>query len=112
MTGPITRAGIVDLCGCARDVLEASDAQTVVLDLVDIAAPDAVTVDALARLQLTIGRMGKRIRFRHDCREVHELVALMGLADVLPLEAHSRVEPIGEAEHREQSLGVEEERDP
>jgi hypothetical protein len=73
--------------------------------------PDATTVDALARLQLTARRLGKRIRFRHACAEMQELVALMGLCDVLP-GAGSRIEPWREAEQGEQARRVEEEADP
>ena len=46
--------------------------------------PDAVTVDALARLQLAVRRHGFRIRLRYASSELLELVAFMGLADVLP----------------------------
>jgi hypothetical protein len=112
MNGSMTRPGIADLCEHARGLLEGSDAQLVVLDLGDIADPDAVTIDTLARLQLIVGRLGKRTRFRNACREVQELVAVMGLADVLRVDPRSRVEPGGEPEQREQARGVEEERDP
>ena len=45
--------------------------------------PDAVTVDALARLQLAAGRLGCTVRLRNASAELRELVALMGLRDVL-----------------------------
>ena len=45
--------------------------------------PDAVTVDALARLQLAARRYGCQVRLRGASRELLELVAFMGLADVL-----------------------------
>ena len=48
--------------------------------------PDAVTVDALARLQLAARRHGFLVRLRHASAELLELVAFMGLADVLPEE--------------------------
>ena len=41
--------------------------------------PDAVTIDALARLQLTARRLGCRLRLRHASPELRELVAFMGL---------------------------------
>jgi ABC-type transporter Mla MlaB component len=44
---------------------------------------DAVTVDALARLQLAAGRLGCQVRLRNASAELLELVAFMGLADVL-----------------------------
>ena len=46
--------------------------------------PDAVTVDALARLQLAARRHGCRVRLRDASPELLELVAFMGLRDVLP----------------------------
>jgi len=112
VTGPMSRAGIGDLCERARGMLEGSEAHLVVLDLGEIRGADAVTVDTLARLQLTVGRVGKRIRFRRACGEVDELVDLMGLTDVLRLDPSSPVEPGRETEQREQVRGVEEERDP
>ena len=46
--------------------------------------PDCVTVDALARLQLAARRHGCQVRLRHSSPELLELVAFMGLHDVLP----------------------------
>jgi ABC-type transporter Mla MlaB component len=46
--------------------------------------PDAATVDALARLQLAAQRRGCRIRLQNASPELRELVAFMGLQDVLP----------------------------
>jgi ABC-type transporter Mla MlaB component len=45
---------------------------------------DAVTVDALARLQLAARRHGCQVRLRGASDELRELVAFMGLADVMP----------------------------
>ena len=77
---------------------------TIVCD-VGALAPNGVAVDALARLQLAAGRLGLKIRLRHASRELQELLAFAGLDDVL------RVEPGGQAEQREQGVGVEEERE-
>jgi hypothetical protein len=46
--------------------------------------PDAVTVDALARLQLAAQRHRCQVRLRDASSELLELVAFMGLRDVLP----------------------------
>ena len=46
--------------------------------------PDAVTVDAVARLQLVARRHGCRVRLRNASVELLELVEFMGLTDVLP----------------------------
>jgi hypothetical protein len=48
--------------------------------------PDAVTVEALARLQLGARRNGCQVRLRHASRELLELVDFMGLTNVLPEE--------------------------
>ena len=77
---------------------------TIVCD-VGALAPDALTVDVLARLQLTARRRGCEIRLRHASGELCELLDFVGLRDVL------RVEAGGQAEEREQRLGVEEERE-
>jgi anti-anti-sigma regulatory factor len=68
-------------------------------------APDAVTVGALARLQLAARRLGGRVQLRGVSDELQKLICLVGLEDVL------RVEPMREAEEREQRLRVEEERE-
>jgi ABC-type transporter Mla MlaB component len=47
-------------------------------------APEAPTVDALARLQLQARRCGCRLALCEAPPELLELVTLMGLADVLP----------------------------
>jgi hypothetical protein len=45
--------------------------------------PDAVTVDALARLQLAARRHGYRVLLQGASPELLEIVELMGLTDVL-----------------------------
>jgi hypothetical protein len=77
---------------------------TIVCD-VGAVAPDAVAIDTLARLQLAARRLGLEIRLRHASSELRELLAFAGLRDVL------RVEAGGQAEEREERLGVEEERE-
>lgn len=47
-------------------------------------AADAVTVDALARLQLAARRHQCQVRLRGASKELRALVAFMGLRDVLP----------------------------
>ena len=84
--------------------MTAPRASTIVCDVGALAA-DAVAVDALARLQLTARRLGLEIRLRDASIELQELLAFVGLRDVL------RVEAGGQAEQREQRVGVEEERE-
>jgi hypothetical protein len=68
-------------------------------------APDALTIDALARLQLAARRVGREVALHGASRELVELIELFGLTGVL------RVEAGGQPEEREQRLGVEEERE-
>jgi ABC-type transporter Mla MlaB component len=112
IAGSIDRAGIPGLCERARVILAASEATLVVCDVAGLTAPDAVAVDAMARLQLTAGRLGRRIEFLNACRELHDLLELIGLNDVLPPRVKLSLEPERQAEHRKQVRGVEEEADP
>ncbi len=81
--GPIARADLPGLCERVCALLEHSGAEVAVCDVNGV-EPDAVTVDALARLQLAARRHRCRVRLRHASAELRELVAFMGLADVLP----------------------------
>src|SRR2546430_1645285 len=80
-------------------------AGAMVYDVTWLVDPDVRTVDALARLQLAAGRSGRVLVLRGARGGLLELVDLMGLRDVLPVEAG------GEAEEGEEVLRVEEERD-
>jgi anti-anti-sigma regulatory factor len=95
---------VVSACEALAALIARTDAIQVVLD-VGVLAPDAAAVDLLARLTLTARRRGARIRLRDPTPELQALLRFVGLAEVLPVQ--SRREP----EHREQLLGVEEERD-
>jgi ABC-type transporter Mla MlaB component len=81
--GPIARADLPGLCERVCALLAQSSAGVAYCDVrgVDV---DAVTVDALARLQLAARRRGCQVRLRHPSNELRELVAFMGLCDVLP----------------------------
>jgi anti-anti-sigma regulatory factor len=76
--------------------------RAIVCDASDLDA-DAAAVDALARLRLTARRLGCRFRLRNATDELRELLAFVGLAEVLG------VEPGRQAEERKQGGGVEEE---
>jgi ABC-type transporter Mla MlaB component len=112
ISGPIDHADIPGLCERVRVVLVGSGARLVVCDVGALVAPDAATVDALARVQLTAGRLGGRVQLLHACGELRELLLLMGLCNVLPLCPESSLEPRGQAKERKEVRGVEEERDP
>jgi hypothetical protein len=98
LRGPISRADIPALCVRARWLLERCDDDPVICDVGALADPDAVTVDALARLELTAGRVARRILLRDACAELQELLGWMGLRDVLPCGAGSSLQPRAQAE--------------
>ncbi len=80
--GPLARADLPGLCKRICTLLEETGAGVALCDVRGVVA-DAVTVDALARLQLAARRRGCRVVLRHASGELRELVALMGLDDVL-----------------------------
>ncbi len=63
--------------------LEQSGADIALCDVSGI-DPDAVTVDALARLQPAARGYSCQVRLRQASPELLELVSFMGLRDVLP----------------------------
>jgi hypothetical protein len=81
--GPIARADLPGLCDRVCGLFESSGADTAYCRVNGIET-DAVTVDALARLQLAAQRNGCQVRLRDASPELLELVAFMGLTDVLP----------------------------
>jgi hypothetical protein len=115
---PIDRADVAGLCERLRLLLGESRADPFPCDVGALVLPDLVTIEALARLQLTARRLGRRIRLHDVCGELRTLLASMGLADVLPsgpalvergpLEHLSRVERHRESEQREQVRDVKE----
>lgn len=80
--GPLSRADLPGLCERACAFLEGSPGDIAVCDVCDVDTC-AVTVDALARLQLAASRRGRRFRLRNASSELLELVTFMGLRDVL-----------------------------
>ena len=82
ITGPIARTDLPGLCERVCGLLQTGRPDVALCDVRGV-QPDAVTVDALARLQLAARRHGCTVRLRHASGELLELVAFMGLADVL-----------------------------
>jgi ABC-type transporter Mla MlaB component len=80
--GPIRRTDLPGLCDRVCGLFQGSRPETALCDVRGV-DPDAVTVDALARLQLAARRHGCQVRLRNASDELRELVAFMGLEDVL-----------------------------
>jgi hypothetical protein len=102
-------------------------------------APDVLTVDGLARIQLSARRHGRRLRLWRASDELRELIELVGLGDALGVSVATAervdrsvqtdaraepgrpeagiasdalgVEPRREPEQRKQRVGVEKERE-
>lgn len=79
--GPIARDDLPGLCDRVCRLLASSGAELALCDVWGV-EPDAVTVDALARLQLAARRYGCQVRLRHGSEELLGLVSFMGLTDV------------------------------
>jgi ABC-type transporter Mla MlaB component len=93
ISGPIARADLPGLCDrvCA---LLGEGGMTVRCDVSGV-EPDAVCVEALARLQLAAQRRGCRVRLENASDALLALVELMGLTHVLPAEGVSAGAPRG-----------------
>jgi len=63
-----------------------------VLGYVDASRPDLALVESLARVQLRARRRGERVRLRNVSDELHGLLELVGLTDVLAVEAERKPE--------------------
>lgn len=111
LRGRIGRDEAPALCERVRAAIEGGGPRRVICDVGLVREPDACTVDALARMQLTAHAAGGRLCLAGTSSDLRCLVALAGLAEVLPSIGGSGVEAVRQAEEREQVRGVEEERD-
>src|SRR3954462_5799725 len=80
----------------------------IVVDVSALPEPDPAVLDALVRLQLAARRLGSSIRLENACTELVDLLALVGLSEVLPVCIGSGVEIDRQIEQREQVLVDEE----
>ena len=63
-----------------------------VLGYVDASRPDLALVESLARVQLRAHRRGERVRLRNVSDDLRGLLELVGLTDVLAVEAEREPE--------------------
>lgn len=92
-------------------LLEGTGARVVILDVGALVEPDAATIDALAQLRLSAQRCRRTVRLRNASPELHELLALVGLCDVVGPCVPLGLEPRGQPEEREEGGSVQEEGD-
>jgi ABC-type transporter Mla MlaB component len=97
-SGTIAREDIAALCRRLHELLEITDAPTLLCDVNRVSDPDGVAVDALARFQLTARRLGREIRVVHASKELRDLIELMGLTAVLCPCVESDLETKGQPE--------------
>jgi hypothetical protein len=81
--GPIARSDLPGLCERVCTLLDQSGPDLALCDVRGVPG-NAVTADALARLQLAARRYACQVRLRNASSELLELLAFMGLEDVLP----------------------------
>jgi ABC-type transporter Mla MlaB component len=84
--GPITRTDLPGLCDRVCAVLADAAGGELSCDVGTVPS-DAVTIEALALLQLAARRQGCRIVLRNASADLVGLVAFLGLGDVLTEEA-------------------------
>jgi ABC-type transporter Mla MlaB component len=90
--GPIARDDLPGLCERVCALLHGFGPGVIRCDVAGV-EPDAVTVDALCRLQLAARRHGCRVQLRNASPELCDLIDFMGLTYVLP--DGSGLEPVG-----------------
>jgi len=110
--GPIEHADPVGLSARVRELLARRDADLVVCDVGGLEPGGLDAVAMLAELQLTARRAGGRIEVIGASADLHEVLAMAGLCHALGLRPALCLEAGWQAEHWEESSGVEEERDP
>ena len=87
--------------------LRRDDVAEVLVDVSGVGCPDIGYVDALARLQLGARRRGSRVRLVRPCPRLLELLALVGLEEVLPADDGRSGDLHRETEHGEEPVDVE-----
>ena len=80
--GPIARPDLPGLCDRLRDRIAQRNATHVVCEIGSLAA-DAIAVDALARLRLEACRCRCSVSVEGGSEDLQDLIAFVGLRDVL-----------------------------
>lgn len=84
--GPVQPQDVAGLCDLGRALIEAGQIDgDLGCDVQALTSPDAVALDAVARLLLTTRRSGRRLVLLHastELLELLELLDLVGLADL------------------------------
>ncbi|GGZ18835.1 hypothetical protein GCM10010387_09310 [Streptomyces inusitatus] len=81
--GPVSRDDVPRLCQELSARLTDTGATEAVCEVEALAPADLTAVEALARLRLTAGRHGCRIRLHEPTPELLDLLDLIGLRDLI-----------------------------
>ena len=113
--GSIGPTSVRPFCAWEMGRIDAQDGDAaIVCDVRSVIHPDLASIDLVARIVLEARRRRRDITIQGASDGFTGLLALTGLDDVVPCGpgASLAVEVIGQPEHGEEPLGVEEERDP
>ena len=80
--GPVAHTDVPALCERLSVLIDCARPAVVVCDVGGGVEPNAVAIEALARLQLTARRRGCRVRVRDAPAELQDLLAFAGLNDL------------------------------
>jgi ABC-type transporter Mla MlaB component len=101
LSGRVIPDDLPGLVTRARALLESDTHDRIVCDVGALVEPDAVTVDALARLQLAARRRGREVSLLGASDRLRELLNFCGLDQAIPPCEGLVVEPGREPEERE-----------
>ncbi|MGA4800995.1 STAS domain-containing protein [Streptomyces lavendulocolor] len=88
VVGVIEPADVPRLCEELTALLGGRDGPDIICDVGGVTRPDLATVEALARLRLTVQRLGRRMTVRNAQPALRALLELVGLDGLLtPLAA-------------------------
>jgi ABC-type transporter Mla MlaB component len=85
IVGRVDCSMVSGLCNGLRSLIAQSDADRVVCDVTALSDCDLVAIDMLARLGLTARRLGRTLELCGASDTLVELIALVGLGEILPL---------------------------
>jgi ABC-type transporter Mla MlaB component len=112
MRGPYGRAEVAALCADVQHRLASTAINLVICDVAALTDADASTIDALARLQLTVRRLGRHLVLDRASSQLAGLLAATGLGGVVPCCGPLSLEVERQAEGGEEARRVQEEGDP
>ncbi len=93
LSGVVGSADVPAVCTQVAGLLAGCPADRVVCDVAGLSGPATVLLGTLARLALTVGRLGREIAFQRVPGDLAALLTLTGLAEFLPVTAAPPARP-------------------